>query len=184
MKKSFKLKFVLCLFLNSFLLSAKDYYVTEFGAKADGITLNTNAIQKGIDFVNEQGGGRLIFPTGTYLTGTIYLKSNVTIHLEAGATLLGSTNPWDYEKDSYVRWMSMIFAIKQQNIGITGKGTIDGRGFETANNMVDYILRGVYDDPLKLGRPVGTKPMTNVRICMLTGSSWIVNLIGITMALI
>ena len=162
MKKSFKLKFVLCLFLNSFLLSAKDYYVTEFGAKADGITLNTNAIQKGIDFVNEQGGGRLIFPTGTYLTGTIYLKSNVTIHLEAGATLLGSTNPWDYEKDSYVRWMSMIFAIKQQNIGITGKGTIDGRGFETANNMVDYILRGIYEDPLKLGRPNETNRPQNI----------------------
>ena len=89
-------------------LSAKDYYATDFGVKADGKTLNTNSIQKGIDFVNEQGGGRLVFTTGNYLTGTIYLKSNVTLHLEEGATLLGSTNPWDYEKDSYIRWMSMI----------------------------------------------------------------------------
>ena len=134
-------------------LSAKDYYATDFGVIADGKTLNTNSIQKGIDFVNAQGGGRLVFTAGNYQTGTIYLKSNVTLHLEEGATLLGSTNPWDYEKDPYIRWMSMIFAVKQQNIGITGKGTINGRGFQTANNMVDYIQRGIYEDPLKLGRP-------------------------------
>ena len=101
--------------------SAKDYYASDFGVKADGKTLNTNSIQKGIDFVNEQGGGRLVFTAGNYLTGSIYLKSNVTIHIEEGAVLLGSTNPWDYEKDPYIRWMAMIFAVKQNNIGITGK---------------------------------------------------------------
>src|SRR5699024_10705884 len=84
-------------------LSAKDYYATDFGVIADGKTLNTNSIQKGIDFVNKLGGGRLVFTAGNYLTVSIYLKSNVTLHLEEGATLLGSTNPWDYEKDSYIR---------------------------------------------------------------------------------
>lgn len=139
--------FSLCLGLMCGLhLSAKDYYATDFGVKADGKTLNTSSIQKGIDFVNAQGGGHLVFTAGNYQTGTIYLKSNVTLHLEEGATLLGSTNPWDYEKDPYIRWMSMIFAVKQQNIGITGKGTINGRGFQTANNMVDYIQRGIYED--------------------------------------
>lgn len=106
--------------------------------------------------------GRLVFTAGNYQTGTIYLKSNVTLHLEEGATLLGSTNPWDYEKDPYIRWMSMIFAVKQQNIGITGKGTINGRGFQTANNMVDYIQRGIYEDPLKLGRPNETNRPQNI----------------------
>ena len=67
-------------------LSAKDYYATDFGVKADGKTLNTSSIQKGIDFVNAQGGGRLVFTAGNYQTGTIYLKSNVTLHLEEGAT--------------------------------------------------------------------------------------------------
>ena len=142
--------------------SAKDYYASDFGVKADGKTLNTNSIQKGIDFVNEQGGGRLVFTAGNYLTGSIYLKSNVTIHIEEGAVLLGSTNPWDYEKDPYIRWMAMIFAVKQNNIGITGKGTIDGCGFQTANNMVDYIQRGIYEDPLKLGRPNETNRPQNI----------------------
>lgn len=155
--------FSLCLGLMCGLhLSAKDYYATDFGVKADGKTLNTSSIQKGIDFVNAQGGGRLVFTAGNYQTGTIYLKSNVTLHLEEGATLLGSTNPWDYEKDPYIRWMSMIFAVKQQNIGITGKGTINGRGFQTANNMVDYIQRGIYEDPLKLGRPNETNRPQNI----------------------
>lgn len=155
--------FSLCLGMMCGLhLSAKDYYATDFGVKADGKTLNTNSIQKGIDFVNGQGGGRLVFTAGNYQTGTIYLKSNVTLHLEEGAALLGSTNPWDYEKDPYIRWMSMIFAVKQQNIGITGKGTIDGRGFQTANNMVDYIQRGIYEDPLKLGRPNETNRPQNI----------------------
>ncbi len=134
-------------------LSAKDYDVQDFGAKADGLTLNTNSIQYAIDFVSENGGGRLVFHAGNYVTGSIYLKSNVTLQLDRGATLLGSTNPWDYIKDPYVKWMSMIFAIKQDNIGITGQGMINGRGFTTANNMLDYIQRGLYTDPLKYDRP-------------------------------
>ena len=94
--------FSLCLGLICGLhLSAKDYYATDFGVKADGKTLNTSSIQKGIDFVNAQGGGRLVFTAGNYQTGTIYLKSNVTLHLEEGATLLGSTNPWDYAEYWY-----------------------------------------------------------------------------------
>ena len=67
--------FSLCLGLICGLhLSAKDYYATDFGVKADGKTLNTSSIQKGIDFVNAQGGGRLVFTAGNYQTGTIYLR--------------------------------------------------------------------------------------------------------------
>lgn len=155
-----------CLFilLQGFLwsLSAKDFLVKDFGAKADGITLNTAAIQKAIDFAHQQGGGRVVFTPGNFLTGSIYLKSNVTLHLEAGATLLGSTNPWDYVKDKYIGWTSMIFAVKQTNIGISGEGTINGRGFETANHMVEYIHRGFVNDPLKLDRPNETNRPQNV----------------------
>lgn len=85
--------------LLGFQLSAKDYVATEFGVKNDGITLNSCSIQKAIDFIHEHGGGRLVFESGNYVTGSIYLKSNVTIQLDYGATILGSTNPFDYVKD-------------------------------------------------------------------------------------
>ena len=129
-----------------------------FGVKSNGTTLNTNSIQKGIDFVSENGGGRLVFYVGRYLTGTIHLKSNVTIQLEEGAILVGSANPFDYEFMS--NWTALIFAHDQTNIGITGKGVIDGQGFTVANNLVDLIHKGVVNDPLKYDRPwEGRRPM-------------------------
>ena len=143
-------------------LQAKDYDVRDFGAVGDGIFLNSATIQRAIDFVHARGGGRLVFYPGTYVTGSIYLKSNVTLHIEQGATLLGSTNPWDYVKDPYVGWMAMIFAVKQENIGITGKGVINGRGFATANNMIKYIQKGLLDDPLRNDRPSETNRPENI----------------------
>jgi polygalacturonase len=143
-------------------LVARDYGVRDFGAVADGVFVNSRIIQHAIDYVHADGGGRLVFEPGTYVCGSIYLKSNVTLHLEEGATLLGSTNPWDYVKDPYVGWKSMIFAIKQENIGVTGKGLIDGRGFITANNMVKYIHRGLFDDPLRNDRPGETNRPENI----------------------
>lgn len=157
-------------------VSAKDYYASDFGAKPDGVTVNTRIIQQAINYISENGGGRLVFQVGNYVTGSIYLKTNVTLHLEYGSTILGSTNPFDYVKDPKVKWMSMIFAINQENIGITGKGTINGRGFITANSMMNYIHRGIYKDPLKLDRPNETnrpeniyfRECTNVRITDIT----------------
>ncbi len=152
--------FLLQLFVGT--ISAKDYYVIDFGAKSDGRTLNTASIQKAVDFANENGGGRVVFTPGNFLCGTIYLKSNVTLHLEAGATLLGSINPWDYIKDEYIGWTSFVFAVKQDNVGITGEGTIDGRGILTANNMINYVHRGLFNDPLKLDRVNETNRPVNV----------------------
>ena len=68
--------------------SAKDYPASLFGIYSDGVTLNTRSIQFGIDYVHQQGGGRLVFDVGRYLTGSIHLKSNVTLHLMEGAVLL------------------------------------------------------------------------------------------------
>ncbi|MGJ7032728.1 hypothetical protein GGU45_003238 [Niabella hirudinis] len=146
----------------SLMAAAKDYSVLSFGAKNDGASLNSAVIQGAIDYIHEQGGGRLVFDEGKYLTGTIFLKSNVTLHLKKGAVLLGSVNPFDYEKNKYIGWTSMIFAIKQDNIGITGEGLIDGRGFLTAVNMVGNIQKGLVADPLKLDRPNETNRPQNI----------------------
>ena len=144
--------------LSSANLTAKDYNASMFGIKSNGTTLNTNSIQKAIDFIHENGGGRLVFYVGRYLTGTIHLKSNVTIQLEEGAILVGSVNPFDYEHKT--NWTALIFAHDQNNIGITGKGVIDGQGFIVANNLVDLIHKGVVKDPLKYDRPwEGIRPL-------------------------
>ena len=141
-------------------LQAKDYNASMFGAKSNGTTLNTNSIQKGIDYISENGGGRLVFYVGRYLTGTVYLKSNVTIHLEEGAILVGSTNPFDYERN--FNWTALIFALDQENIGLTGKGVIDGQGFQVATTLVDMIHKGVVKDPLKYDRPNETIRPQNI----------------------
>jgi len=144
----------------SFPLHSKDYNASMFGAKSNGTTLNTNSIQKGIDYISENGGGRLVFYVGRYLTGSIYLKSNVTIHLEEGAILVGSVNPFDYDRN--FNWTALIFALDQENIGITGKGVIDGQGFQVATNLVDMIHKGVVKDPLKYDRPNETIRPQNI----------------------
>jgi len=142
--------------------AASDWYATDFGARADGVTLNTASIQAAIDFASANGGGRVILAPGKYVCGSIYLKSGVTLHLEAGATLLGSLNPWDYVKDACCGWTAFIFAVKQENIGLTGEGVVDCRGFEVANNMVQYVHRGLFKDPLKLDRPQESNRPENI----------------------
>ncbi len=157
-----KRNIVLALILSCIFLSAgaKDYNASMFGVKSNGTTLNTNSIQKGIDYISENGGGRLVFYVGRYLTGTIYLKSNVTIQLEEGAILVGSLNPLDYELN--YNWTALVFALDQKNIGITGKGVIDGRGFQVAGNLVDLIHKGVISDPLRYDRPRETIRPQNI----------------------
>ncbi|MBE9510978.1 MAG: glycoside hydrolase [Bacteroidetes bacterium] len=137
--------FLFVLFIFSINLYSKDYKASLFGIESNGTTLNTTSIQKAIDYIHENGGGKLVFYVGRYLTGTIHLKSNVTIHLEEGAILVGSDNPFDYERIGY--WMALIFAHDQENIGITGKGVIDGRGYLVANNILSMVHKGIIKDP-------------------------------------
>lgn len=110
--------------------------VRNFGAKADGSTLCTAAIQKATDACAAAGGGTVVLAGGQFLSGTIYLRSHVTLRIEAGATLLGSTNIAHYPHnipairsytDSYVK-QSLIAGENLENIGITGRGVIDGQG--------------------------------------------------------
>lgn len=112
-----------------------DVSIVKYGATGDGNTLNTVAIQKAIDECHQTGGGKVLFPEGRFLSGTIVLKDNVTLHLEKNAVLLGSTDLADYRNmDPFteglgieVGW-ALLVAVDARNIGIEGAGTIDGQG--------------------------------------------------------
>jgi polygalacturonase len=83
-------------FLFSGQVFGQRYDIRDFGARTDSTFLNTKAIQSAIDQCAGKGGGEVLVPAGTYYTGTIFLKSNVFLHLSAGAVLQGSYNPADY----------------------------------------------------------------------------------------
>jgi polygalacturonase len=102
--------------------------ISQYGAVGDGKTLNTEAIQKAIDVQFEAGGGTVLVPPGVFKTGTIYLKSNINLHLTNGAVLLGSEKLSDYGIYSNGNQLGMIFAQDAENISITGFGMIDGNG--------------------------------------------------------
>ena len=117
-------------------LKAERVDMLKSGAKADGKTLNTMLINHTVDRLSQAGGGTLFFPAGTYLTGAIRLKSNLTLELEAGATLLFSDNFDDYLPFMEVRhegvmmksFSPLISAMDAENITIKGEGTLDGQG--------------------------------------------------------
>ena len=131
----FSIAVILLLLLNACNRSG-GYNVTRFGAVGDGEKLDTEALQSAIDACTKEGGGTVILPAGIYLSGTIILKDHVNLHLNEGATLLGSTNPDDYPEiktrlRSYyeeIVLQSLIFGEDLSHVSITGKGTIDGQG--------------------------------------------------------
>jgi DNA sulfur modification protein DndE len=109
--------------------------IITFGAKSDGITLNTKAINNSIEHCSSSGGGTVVIPSGFWLTGPLVLKSNVNLHLAEGAFLQFSRNPYDYplietswEGLDAIRVHSPIYGRDLENIAITGKGIIDGAG--------------------------------------------------------
>src|SRR4026208_1422610 len=148
---------VLLLSFHCWQSSAKDYPASLFGIYSDGVTLNTRSIQFAIDYIHQQGGGRLVFDVGRFLTGSIHLKSNVTLHLLEGAVLLGTLNPMDYDSKGLT---ALILCHDQQNIAITGIGVIDGQGREVARNVVELVHKGLIKDAFRNDRPeVPIRPM-------------------------
>ena len=103
------------------------FNVVAYGAVGDGATNSTKAINSAIDAAASAGGGTVLVPAGRFLSGSIVLKSNVTLHVEPGATILGSNDEKDFpEVEGW--WSNNIHADGALNIAITGGGTIDGRG--------------------------------------------------------
>jgi hypothetical protein len=114
------------------LSGARVFNVREFGAKGDGKTLDTVAVQSAIDAAHKDQGGIVLIPAGTFVVGTIELKSNVTLKLAVQGRLLGSERPEDYKAGKGIPPSNgnivMISAANAENVAIEGPGTIDGNG--------------------------------------------------------
>jgi hypothetical protein len=109
--------------------------VRNYGAAGDGIQLDTDAINKTIQAARDAGGGTVLVPAGTYLSGTILIQSNVTLWLDAGARILGSTNLSDYRWPERERaWYgAIVLANGVRNVALMGRGTIDGQNLNDPN---------------------------------------------------
>ncbi len=117
------------------------FNILDFGAKADGKTINTSSINEAIQACNKAGGGTIYVPSGEFRTGTIVLLSNVTLYLDTGAVLKGSPNVSDYFKEESNQF-GLIFARNAENIAITGRGVIDGNG----THFMDLNKKRIEDD--------------------------------------
>ena len=126
----------------------RKFSITDYGAVADGKTDCTAAIRKAIEACHAAGGGHVMVPDGEYLTGAIHLLSNVDLHLADQATMHFSTDPNAYLPVVYSRWegtelmnySALIYAFEQENIAVTGKGTLDGGADE--NSWWKWTRRG------------------------------------------
>ena len=127
--------------------------IRTYGASPNGETINTAFIQKAIDACTASGGGTVLVAGGSFVTGTIYLKDNVALHIAEGAVLMGSTDISDYATDTYKNIYAneshmdrcLIFARNAQHISIEGKGTINGQGqmehFPTDGSQRPMLIR-------------------------------------------
>jgi polygalacturonase len=127
----------MCLSVNAANKPAKHYVISDYGAVNDGKTINTLAIQSAIDKCSSEGGGVLVVPKGTFLTGAIFLKKGVNLFIEKEGVLKGSTRQSDYPQIN-TRWegiervwtSALVNAEGITNIEINGEGVIDGSGAE------------------------------------------------------
>ena len=117
----------------------RDFDITSFGARPDAQTLATSALNAAITACHEAGGGRVVVPPGRFLTGALRLRSNVDLHVSQGATLAFHTDPRQYlplvftrfEGVELMNYSPLIYAFEQENVAITGAGTLDGQADES-----------------------------------------------------
>jgi len=144
-------------------LGVRTYNIRDFGAKGDGKTLDTVAVQAAIDACSGHRGGTVLVPAGVFVIGTVEMKSNVRLHIAAQGKLLGSADGTQYHGahtiplsgDTTLRDgnVGLIYAVAAENITIEGPGTIDGQGAEfrrPARGVAPPSGRGGDDRPYHL----------------------------------
>ena len=117
----------------------KEFDITSYGAFGDGTSDCTEAIKSAINECSKSGGGKVVVPEGTFLTGAIHLKSNVNFFISEGAVIKFSEDKTKYLPVVLTRWEGvecmnyspLIYAYQQENIAVTGKGVLDGQGSNT-----------------------------------------------------
>jgi exo-poly-alpha-galacturonosidase len=147
--------------------SLKRYTISDYGAVGDGQTMNTSAIQSAIDRCTADGGGVIVVPEGTFLTGSIFFKQGVNLLVEKGGVLKGSENPADYPQVP-TRWegverewtAALVNAFDMTDVHLSGEGTIDGYG----EQWIHRFPRGGRE--LHIGRPrlIAIQNCHNVRV--------------------
>lgn len=146
MKHLFRL-FILFLLCNAIAAQAsaqtKTYDIASYGAVGNGETNNTSAIQEAIAAASANGGGRVLVPPGRFVTGVLHLLSNVELHLDRNAFLLGSTIRADYGAG---KASALIVATNQHHIAITGHGVIDGQGKLLLKDIYNRLHAGTLRD--------------------------------------
>jgi len=193
--------FILCLFYTlpfSSIATSVSFNIMDYGAKGDGVTLNTKSIQSAIDACARRGGGTVCFPAGKYVSGTLFLKNYITLYLEAGAVLIGSKNLNDYPvtvanirsyTDKYTN-KSLIYGEELEHIAITGLGILDGNGasFAVSDEFIKKDLSGSYKVRPYMIRIINCKNIQVRDVTIINSPMWVqhylacenVNIDGIT----
>ena len=161
--------------------------ILEYGAVGDGQTNDAPVIQKAIDTCAEQGGGVVLFPGGrTYSSGYVLLKSNVEVHLEPGAVWKASSNIEDYyplrnngKITAHGRpFHAFIYALGQENVTISGQGTIDGNESVFYGDDSGYHIEGSYYPRVPLLLLEDVKHLTIKEVRLTNCAFWTVHLVG------
>ncbi len=166
----------------SFPKSTKVFWVNDFGAINDGKTVNSSSIQKAIDACAKQGGGIVKFKAGVYVSGSIFLKSNVQLNIEKDVTILGSQDFGDYpDIQTRIAGLEMVWpaalinVIDAKNAAITGNGIVNARGkfcwdkyWETRKEYDKKGLRWIVDYDVKRVRTVLVQNASDITLSGLT----------------